>query len=140
MPVVGEEFFFCGYAAEMEPRQPYDSDVTDAGWQYLQVFVPAAKPGGRHDLMRATVSKSEAATHPFSRVCFETADAAHILGMRRLCSAGHNMQTLAAIERLEARSGRANLPRWTSLLAAGALFDKLEQEVTSWVYQAKLAA
>ena len=50
------------------------------------------------------------------------------------------MQTLATIERLEARSGRTNLTPRTSLLAAGALFDKLEQEVTSWVYQAKLAA
>src|SRR4029453_2601322 len=31
----------------MEPRQSYDSDVTDADWQYLEPFVPAAKPGGR---------------------------------------------------------------------------------------------
>ena len=31
----------------MEPRQSYDSDVTDAEWQYLEPFVPAAKPGGR---------------------------------------------------------------------------------------------
>ena len=31
------------YAVEMESRQPYDSDVTDAEWQYLELFVPAAK-------------------------------------------------------------------------------------------------
>ena len=31
----------------MEPRQSYDSDVTDAEWQYLEPFVPAAKFGRR---------------------------------------------------------------------------------------------
>jgi len=31
----------------MEFRQPYDSDVTDAEWQHLEFFVPAAMPGGR---------------------------------------------------------------------------------------------
>ena len=31
----------------MESRQPYDSDVTDAEWQYLELFVPSAKAGGR---------------------------------------------------------------------------------------------
>ena len=31
----------------MEFRQAYDSDVTDAEWEYLEFFVPAVLPGGR---------------------------------------------------------------------------------------------
>ena len=28
-------------------RHPYTTDLTDAGWQLLAPFIPAAKPGGR---------------------------------------------------------------------------------------------
>jgi transposase len=31
----------------MGSRQPYESDVTDAEWQYLEAFVPAARTRGR---------------------------------------------------------------------------------------------
>jgi putative transposase len=29
------------------PRRPYATDLTDAEWQLLALFIPAAKPGGR---------------------------------------------------------------------------------------------
>ena len=35
------------YPVDMEFRQAYDSDVTDAEWEYLEFFVPAVLPGGR---------------------------------------------------------------------------------------------
>ena len=31
----------------MESRNAYDTDLTDAEWNYLEPLVPAAKPGGR---------------------------------------------------------------------------------------------
>jgi putative transposase len=29
------------------PRQPYDTDLTDAQWQLIEALFPPAKPGGR---------------------------------------------------------------------------------------------
>ncbi|MGQ9522940.1 MAG: transposase [Anaerolineae bacterium] len=33
--------------AEQNQRKPYPTDLTDAEWQKIAPYVPAAKPGGR---------------------------------------------------------------------------------------------
>jgi hypothetical protein len=70
-------------------------------------------------------------------VCSEIAGAAHILGMRALYLAGHNMQTLATIERREVTIRQDESDPKGFPARCGRTFDKLEQEVASWVYQGK---
>jgi hypothetical protein len=70
-------------------------------------------------------------------VCSEIAGAVHILGMRALYLAGHNMQTLATIERREVTIRQDESDPKGFPARCGRTFDKLEQEVASWVYQGK---
>ena len=58
--------------------------------------------------------------------------------MRALYLAEHNMQILA-IERREATIRQDESDPKDFPARCGRTFDKLEQEVASWVYQAKLA-